>query len=272
MTGAGTNRKEVNLTGGPSIILVEPQLGENIGMAARAMANFGLSDLRLVNPRDNWLNQKTEAASAGAVHIVKSAAVYSNINDAIADLKFLYATTARERGQGKPVHGPQEAGAIMKARISDGQKVGVLFGRERTGLENEDIALADAICTFPVNPAYASLNLSQAVLLIGFSYMTANGKVDLPFVRKTKWPPADRDAVINFFEFLENTLEERGFFRPPHKKRVMSMNLRNIFHRIGMDEQDLRTLRGMVVRLIEGPRQPQTKKRQKQTAKAEPDA
>ena len=272
MTGAGTNRKEVSLTGGPAIILVEPQLGENIGMAARAMANFGLSDLRLVRPRDKWLNQKTEAASAGAVHLVKSARLFDTIESAIADLNFLYATTARERGQGKPVHGPQEAGAIMKARIHDGQNVGVLFGRERTGLENEDIAMADAICTFPVNPAYASLNLSQAVLLVGYSWMTADGKVDLPFVRKTRWPPADRAAVTNFFDFLETTLAERGFFRPPHKKRVMSLNLRNIFHRIGMDEQDLRTLRGMVVRLIEGPRQPQTKKRQKPAKQAEPEA
>ena len=159
------------------------------------------------------------------------------------------------------VVGPDHAGVNLKARIAQGQKVGVLFGRERTGLENPEITLADAIVTFPVNPAYASLNLSQAVLLMSYSFMTAGGAATLPFERKTRWPPAERGTVLSFFDYLESQLEERGFFRPPQKRELMSRNLRNIFHRIEMSEQDLRTLRGMFVRLVEGPRQPQTKKR-----------
>ncbi len=261
MSGAGTDHTRESITGGPAIILVEPQLGENIGMSARAMANFGLSELRLVNPRENWLNQKTEATAAGAVSILQNAQIFPTVEAAIADLNFLYATTARERGQGKEVVGPDHAGLDLKARIAQGQKVGVLFGRERTGLENPEITLADAIVTFPVNPAYASLNLSQAVLLMSYSFMTAGGAATLPFERKTRWPPAERGTVLSFFDYLESQLEERGFFRPPQKRELMSRNLRNIFHRIEMSEQDLRTLRGMFVRLVEGPRQPQTKKR-----------
>ena len=159
------------------------------------------------------------------------------------------------------MHGPVQAGTNLQARITDNQKVGILFGRERTGLENGDIMVADAIVTFPVNPAYASLNLSQAVLLIAYSYMTASEDAALPFQRKTRWPPAERGALLSFFDYLDDQLEQRGFFRPPQKKRLMSINLRNIFHRIGLDEQDLRTLRGAIVRLVEGPRVPKTKKR-----------
>lgn len=260
MPGAGTDHTRERLEGGPVVILVEPQLGENIGMAARAMANFGLTELRLVRPRERWLNQKTRAAAAGAEFILDSAAIYPDLRAALADLHFVYATTARERGQGKVVVGPPEAGAALRARAAAGEKTGVVFGRERTGLENDDIALADEILTYPVNPAYASLNLAQAVLLLGYAWMAA-GDVPLPFARKAKWPPATREMVVSFFEFLEDALEARGFFRPAHKRPVMSRNLRNIFHRMAMSEQDVRTLRGMVVRLVEGPREPQTKKR-----------
>ena len=260
MVGAGTDSSRPAREGGPVIILVEPQLGENIGMAARAMANFGLTEMRLVRPRHNWKHQKTLATAANAAFVVEAAQVFPDLRSAIADLQFVYATTARERGQGKPVVGPQEAGTAMATRLAAGEKVGVLFGRERTGLENDDIAAADEILTFPVNPRHASLNLAQAVLLTGYSYAQA-AAMPLPFTRKETWPPADRETVLSFFDYLEEALEQRGFFRPEHKRPVMSRNLRNIFHRIGMSEQDVRTLRGMVVRLIEGPREPQTKKR-----------
>ncbi|WP_460448571.1 RNA methyltransferase [Alsobacter sp. SYSU BS001988] len=268
MPGAGTDHTRPTLEGGPVVVLVEPQLGENIGMAARAMANFGLAEMRLVRPRDRWLNQKTRAAAAGAEFILDGARLYGSLREAIADLQFTYATTARERGQGKDVVGPAEAGAAMRARAAEGQRIGVIFGRERTGLENDDISLADAILTYPVNPAYASLNLSQAVLLAGYAWMAAL-EAPLPFERKQKWGPATREMVLSFFDYLEDQLEARGFFRPPHKRPVMSRNLRNIFHRVGLSEQDVRTLRGMVVRLVEGPREPQTKKRRgpKQTPK-----
>ncbi len=270
MPGAGTDHTRPALSGGPVVILVEPQLGENIGMAARAMANFGLSEMRLVSPRGNWLHQKTRAAAAGAEYLLDAATVYTSLREAMADLNFVYATTARERGQGKVVVGPQEAGPAMRARIAAGEKVGILFGRERTGLENDDISLADEILTYPVNPAYASLNLAQAVLIAGYAWQAA-ADAPLPFVRKEKWGPAPREMVTSFFDHLENALEERGFFRPAHKRPVMSRNLRNIFHRMAMSEQDVRTLRGMIVRLVEGPREPQTKKRQKpkRTAPAE---
>ena len=156
MVGAGTDRTKPALSGGPVIILVEPQLGENIGMVARAMANFGLTELRLVRPRHNWLHQKTRAAAAGAEYVLDQAQIFASLPEAMGDLHFTFATTARERGQGKEVLGPPAAAQDMRGRILSGEKVGILFGRERTGLENDDIALADMILTYPVNPAYAS--------------------------------------------------------------------------------------------------------------------
>ena len=264
MVGAGTDHTKPALSGGPVILLVEPQLGENIGMVARAMANFGLVELRLVRPRHNWLHQKTRAAAAGADYVLECAQVFASLPEAMADLHFVFATTARERGQGKEVFGPNEAALDMRARIGAGEKVGILFGRERTGLENDDIALADVILTYPVNPAYASLNLAQAVLIAGFAYVNA-GDQPVPFTRKVKWPPATREMVLSFFTYLEAQLEERGFFRPVHKRTIMSRNLRNMFHRMSLSEQDVRTWRGMVVRLVDGPRDnPQTRKRQRQ--------
>jgi tRNA/rRNA methyltransferase len=145
--------------------------------------------------------------------------------------------------------------------VAHDERVGIIFGRERTGLENDDIALADAILTYPVNPAYASLNLAQAVLLAGYAWIAA-GDMPLPFERRERWPPAKREMVLSFFDYLEDQLEQRGFFRPKHKRPIMSRNLRNMFHRMALNEQDVRTWRGMVVRLVEGPRDnPQTRKR-----------
>jgi tRNA/rRNA methyltransferase len=255
MAGAGTNRTRESISGGPTVILVEPQLGENIGMAARAMANFGLTDMRLVRPRPNWLHQKTRDASSGADFILDAAKIYSTTEDAIADLHFVYATTARERGQTKTVHGPRAAGLNLRERAGRGEAFGILFGRERTGLENEDIALADAILTYPVNPAFASLNLSQAVLLAGYTWMVA-GEETLPFTKRDKSPPATREQILSFFDHIETELEDSGFFRPPEKKHVMVLNLRNMFHRMELTDQDVRTLRGVIVRLVEGNRSP----------------
>ena len=261
MPGAGTDHSRPSLRAGPVILLVEPQLGENIGMVARAMANFGLFELRIIRPRNNWLHQKTRAAAAGAEHILDSAQVFKTLPEAMADLHFVFATTARERGQGKVVMGPHEAGQHMQERVAHDERVGIIFGRERTGLENDDIALADAILTYPVNPAYASLNLAQAVLLAGYAWIAA-GDMPLPFERRERWPPAKREMVLSFFDYLEDQLEQRGFFRPKHKRPIMSRNLRNMFHRMALNEQDVRTWRGMVVRLVEGPRDnPQTRKR-----------
>lgn len=259
MTGAGTNHSIESLEGGPAIILVRPQLAVNIGMCARAMANFGLSDLRLVNPREGWprtgaLKKGAYAAAAGAVHLLEKAKLYDSVEAAVADLNYVFATTARERGQFKPVLTPAEAMPQAAARIAAGERQGILFGPERTGLDNDDIALADAIITFPVNPAYASLNLAQAVLLTGYEWMRATTGDVKPFAPVERSPAAPRDMVLSFFNFLEGELERAGFFRPLGKKPVMQRNLRNMFHRMQLTEQDVRTWWGMIVRLVEGPR------------------
>lgn len=259
MTGAGTNHSLASVEGGPAIILVRPQLAVNIGMCARAMANFGLSDLRLVSPREGWprtgaLKKGAYAAAAGAVHLLEKAKVFDRVEAAVADLNYLYATTARERGQFKKISTPSEAMPEMAARIKAGEAHGILFGPERTGLANDEIALADAIITFPVNPAYASLNLAQAVLLTGYEWFKANAGDVKPFLPVERSPAASRQVALSFFNFLEGELEKAGFFRPLGKKPVMQRNLRNMFHRMQMTEQDVRTLWGMVVRLVEGPR------------------
>ncbi len=259
MTGAGTDHTKTSLTGGPAIILVRPQLAVNIGSCARAMANFGLSDLRLVSPREGWprtgaLKKGANAAAAGAVHLLEAAKLYDSLAEAVADLNFVYATTARERGQFKPIVTPAEAMPEAARAIAAGQKRGVLFGPERTGLSNDEVALADVILTFPVNPAYASLNLAQAVLLVGYEFFRAGGAAQAPFAADPGSPPAPREMVLSFFDYLEGELERTGFFRPIGKAPMMRRNLRNIFHRLALSEQDISTLRGMFVRLVEGPR------------------
>ena len=259
MPGAGTDRTRTPIEGGPVVVLVEPQLPENVGMTARAMANFGLPELRLVRPRAHWLNDKARGAAAGAVHLLERATVYPDVPAAIADLRYVLATTARERGQAKPVLLPEEAARELRARDARAERLGLLFGRERTGLENDDVALADAVVTFPVNPAHASLNLAQAVLLMGYAWMAA-GPAPPPAAAPERSPPARRDMVLSFFDYLEGELEAAGFFRPDHKAPVMRRNLRNILHRLQLTEQDVRTLRGVVVRLVEGPRRPRSKR------------
>jgi tRNA/rRNA methyltransferase len=270
MVGAGTDRTKTAVAGGPAIVLVRPQLAVNIGMCARAMANFGLDDLRLVSPREGWprtgARRKTAyAAAAGAVALLESARVFDSVEEAVADLHFVYATTARERGQVKRVCAPAEAMAESAAAYREGQKRGILFGPERTGLDNREISLADAIVTFPVNPAYASLNLAQAVLLCGYEWFKAAHGGIAALAAPERSGPATREMVLAFFDFLETKLDERGFFRPAGKKPVMQRNLRNIFHRIGLTEQDVRTLWGAIVRLVDGPRVTvQTRKRVRQ--------
>jgi tRNA/rRNA methyltransferase len=266
MTGAGTNRTKKSREGGPAVILVRPQLAVNIGMCARAMANFGLSDLRLVNPREGWprtgaLKKGAHAAAAGAVHLLESAKLFDSVESAVGDLNGVYATTARERGQLKSVLTPAEAMPQIAARIGAGEKYGLLFGPERTGLDNDEVAIADKIITFPVNPAYASLNLAQAVLLVGYEWMRASTGDASPFAAPERSPPAPREMVLSFFAYLEGELERVGFFRPLAKRPVMQQNLRNIFHRFELTEQDVRSLRGMVVRLVEGPRANTRKRR-----------
>jgi len=266
MVGAGTDRTRTDVGGGPAIVLVRPQLAVNIGMCARAMANFGLDDLRLVAPREGWprtgeYRDVAYAAAAGAAHLLDGARVYATVGEAVADLNFLYASTARERGQVKAVLTPAAAMATTAAATD---RRGVLFGPERTGLDNDEVALADEIVTFPANPAYASLNLAQAVLLVGYEWFkSAHGDAPpTPAVVRAVSPPATREMTFAFFEFIEGKLDAAGFFRPIGKKPGMRRNLRNMFHRMAMTQQDVRTLWGAVVRLVEGPRvEVQTRKR-----------
>jgi tRNA/rRNA methyltransferase len=266
MTGAGTNHTIPSLTGGPAIILVRPQLAVNIGMCARAMANFGLSDLRLVNPREGWprtgaLRKGAYAAAAGAVHLLESAKLYVSLDAAVGDLNATFATTARERGQFKPVLGADTAMREAACRIKASEKIGILFGPERTGLSNEEVALADKIISFPVNPAYASLNLAQAVLIVGYEWMKAAYGAAPPFQPQERSPAAPREMILSFFDYVEGELERVGFFRPLAKRPVMQNNLRNMFHRMNLSEQDVRSFRGMIVRLVEGPRAQKPKKK-----------
>ncbi|TIR23939.1 MAG: RNA methyltransferase [Mesorhizobium sp.] len=232
---------------GPAIILVEPQLGENIGMVARAMANFGLSELRLVNPRDGWPSEKARAAASRADHVIDATRVFDDLASAVADLNFVFATTARERDGFKPVRGPVEAGRALRARVEAGQRTGILFGRERFGLYNDEVGLADEIVTFPVDPGFSSLNIAQAVLLMSYEWM----KSGLADETQTNFSgpemvPATKEQLHSLFAYLENALEARGYFRPEEKKPKMVDNLRAVLTRAGFAEPELKVLRGII--------------------------
>jgi tRNA/rRNA methyltransferase len=245
----------------PAVILIAPQLGENIGFAARAMANFGLSELRLVTPRDGWPSEKARAAAAGADSIIDGATVYPSLEQAVADLNFLLATTARSRGMVKQVLTLEGAARELAARAGKGERTGVMFGPERSGLDNESISLADAIVTAPVNPSFASLSLPQTVLLVAYEWLQAQGS-ELPLGRATECdgpaaegldfagtPPANRAEIFALFEHLESDLDRSGFLRPPEKRPTVVRAIRNMFHRMGLTEQDVRTWRGIVASL-----------------------
>ena len=243
---AGTNRKQRAASDGPAIILVEPQLGENIGTAARAMLNCGLTDLRLVKPRDGWPNEKARSAASGADKVIDSARVYDGTAEAIADLARIYATTARQRGMIKRVATPRRAASEMRKAASLGQKIGVLFGRERTGLENDDIALADAVIAVPLNPGFASLNLAQAVLLVGYEWFQSADKTPPSQLIVNETRPATKAELLNFFTQLEKRLIDSGFLRNVEKRPSMVRNIRNLFQRAELTHQEVRTLHGIV--------------------------
>ena len=263
---SGTNRSITFESGqGPIVVLVEPQLGENIGMAARAMANFGLTEMRLVAPRDGWPSEKARATSSGALHIVDAAQVFDDVTAALHDVTLAFATTARERGQMKRVLSPQESMREAVAEFSAGGRVAILFGRERSGLYNDEISLCDAITTFPVNPAFASLNIAQAVLLTGYEWFrTAHGEA-LPFDGEIRSPRAPRAMAASFFDYLEEELDRVEFF-PPDKRPSMMRNLRDVFLRRDLTEQDVRTLRGAMRALILRRRRDEAQGRDEATA------
>jgi len=257
MPGSGTDKTKTWIAApGPTLILVEPQLGENIGTTARAMANFGLSRLRLIKPRDGWPNPRAYVAASGADRILDEAALYDTVEAAIADCTYVLATTARAHDQAKPVLGPEEAARVMAPRIAAGEAVGVVFGRERYGLENTEVALTDAIVTYPVNPAFASLNLAQAVLVIAYEWFKLATAGALPFAMPQKSDPATKEQLLAFFENVERELDRVEFFRPAEKHETMMINLRNIFHRMQPTRQDIQTLSGVIMSIAEGRKGP----------------
>lgn len=243
---------------GPAIVLVEPQLGENIGMVARAMANFGLVELRLVKPRDGWPSDKAVAAASKAVHVTDAAVVFDDLPAALEDRNFVVATTARQRDGFKPVRGPVEAGRVLRSRAQAGQRTAILFGRERFGLYNEEIALADEIVTFPVDPEFASLNIAQAALLMSYEWMKSGlaAETDTAFA-SPQVVPADKKHLHGLLAHLEAALDARGYFRPAPKKPKMLDNLRAVLTRPGFDLAEIKVLRGVVSSLdYFSPRQP----------------
>jgi tRNA/rRNA methyltransferase len=238
------------------VVLVEPQLGENIGSAARAMANFGLARLRLVKPRQGWPNDKARVMAAGADRVLDGAELYDTLEAAIADCSLVLATTARAHDQAKPVVGPAEAAAEMAPRIAAGETVALVFGRERNGLENDEVGLADRIITLPVNPAFASLNLAQAIVIVAYEWFKATAAGKLPFGMPDKSAPAPKQQLLAFFAALERELEKVEFFRPPDKRATMQINLRNIFSRMQPTQQDIQTLHGVIMSIAEGRKGP----------------
>ncbi|MFN3934771.1 RNA methyltransferase [Parvibaculum sp.] len=249
---AGTDRtkkSEATVAPGPAVILVAPQLGENIGTAARAMLNFGLSDLRLVRPRDGWPNERANAAASGADLVIERARLFDTTAEAIADLDYVVATTARSRDMVKPVLTPETAARQMRQAFADGGQAGLLFGPERTGLENDDVAVADAIMMVPVNPAFASLNLAQCVLLMAYEWFKAGDDTVGERIEYLQTRPAKKEELIGFFEHLEGELDRFGFLKPLEKRPSMVRNLRNMFQRAKLTEQEVRTLRGVVAAL-----------------------
>jgi tRNA/rRNA methyltransferase len=243
------------MTTPPVIILVEPQLVENIGMTARAMMNPGLKELRLVNPRDPWplgeVHQKRmAAASSGADEVLHNAKVFAKLEDALFDLNFVYATSARTHDMVNRIMTPRAAIPDMLTRAKDGQKTGVMFGRERTGLINDYIVLANALITIPLNPEFTSLNLAQSVLLIGYEWYQAQDETPGDVLHTGGSVPATREEYLNFFHRLEESLDEAGFFTTEELRPTTTHNLQNTLQRAAMTEQEIRTWHGVLSALI----------------------
>ncbi len=257
MTDSGTSSGKTTVSGpAPIVVLVEPQLGQNIGMAARAMGNFGLSQLRIVNPRDGWPNIHALRAASGADAIINNAQLFDTPQAAIADCSLVFATTARAHDQAKPVQAPEAAAQAMASEIAGDGKVAIMFGRERWGLNNEEVALADRIVTFPVVPEFASLNLAQAVLLMGYEWFKHAKDGVLPFATTERSQRAAKEQVQAFFDTLITELDRVEFLRPPEKRDTMVVNLRNIFTRMELTHQDLQTLHGAIKAIAEGRKGP----------------
>ena len=232
----------------PQIVLIRPQMAENIGAAARAMWNFGLDRMRLTAPRDGWPNAGAVAMASGAGRLLDEAQLFPTTAAALDDIHFTYATTARPRELTKPVLTPEEAMRDAADRIAAGERVAVLFGPERAGLENADVAQANAIVSVPVNPVFPSLNLAQCVLLLSYEWQRAQGSgLREAFAQPDLASGTEIEALARHYE---DRLEDSGFFFPPHKADSMKLNLRNLWSRLPLTPQDVRMLHGMLRQLI----------------------
>lgn len=229
----------------PAIILVRPQLGENIGKAARAMYNFGLTDLRLVAPRDGWPNPDAGPSAAGAGVVIEKARVHETVEDAVADCSHVYATTIRDRDMPKPVVTPKEAAAQIKGLTYDSVQTAILFGPERSGLTNDDVVLADTVLTVPVNPDYGSLNLAQAVILV--AYELFQEQIDAAaYVPSHPEGFAGKEEILGLMEHLEGALDGKGYFKSEGRRAKQIHTLRNLIQNSGFSSQEVHTLRGVI--------------------------
>lgn len=234
----------------PSFVLVRPQMGENIGAAARGMWNFGLDRMRVVAPRDGWPSQKAVAMASGAGRLLDEAGHFQCVEDALTDAHFVLATTARPRGLTKPVLSPEEAMRQAAARINRGENVAIMFGPERSGLENEDIAQANAIVSVPVNPEFPSLNLAQCALLLGYEWRRATQTIvhEAMEMAKTEW--AETGEIQKLSEHFERSLDQAGFFFPEAKAEGMKTNLRNLWSRLPLTRSDVQIFHGMMRQMV----------------------
>ncbi len=230
----------------PAVILVRPQLGENIGMAARAMLNCGLSTLRLVAPRDGWPNDKAQRAASGADIVLEKAEVFETVADAVADLGRVIATTARNRELSQRILTPRQAAGEMHGWIGQGEQVGILFGPERTGLTNDDMVHADTALSIPLNPQFSSLNMAQAVLLIAYEWTAWTDDTPAQRMSDHSTRPADKEELANLFAHLERALDQSGFLRHEAMRPAMVNNLRALLQRATMTEQEVRTFHGVI--------------------------
>lgn len=235
---ARTEREE---NSAPVIVLVRPQLGQNIGKAARAMLNFGLVEMRLVAPRDGWPNPEAGPAASGADQVLRDATVYDSVADAVADCAHVYATTVRKRGITKPVVTPEAAAQAIRAEPG---RSAILFGPERSGLETDDVALARTILTVPINPEFGSLNLAQAVILVAYEWSKGEGLVSPPTV--DLGVPAPHEELEGMIGQLDDMLEAARFFYPPERAATSRRTLRTLLTKAGWTSQEVRTMRGVL--------------------------
>ncbi len=245
----------------PVIVLANPQLGYNIGAVARVMANFDLYKLRLVKPRDGWLADETYSSASGASGIIDHSGVFKDVGEAISDLDYVFATTARRRDLIKEIMSPKSAAKDMKMRIAEGQKIGLLFGGEKSGLTNDELSYANTIITAPVNPGFASLNLAQAVCIVVYEFYSGISNGELGRVTDSDMGrteglsvdgtrAANKHEYMHFIGFLERVLEEKGFFYPDEKKNMMLNNIKSMFQRQNLTQKDIKILFGIFKHII----------------------